>query len=237
MDLAQDKLELIEKIIRNDRKFSNNEDLFDDFFNETCQRSLGIVNIVTSDAALEAYLKKIATTSILNVLKDSGRLRRTKSGYTPSKEITIDTSNKYEDIEVSYNNFNVTISPEEIAIQKDTIRQISAIITKIDEEDSNKQYLQIYKLRYDRQLAMFCQHKSFVKACKRGSRGICMRPKAYTDGDIDALRTIFCSSESIQIADSSQETSCQANVAEYRITQNSKSSGMSQIKRKKRGCG
>ena len=149
MDLAQDKLELIEKIIRNDRKFSNNEDLFDDFFNETCQRSLGIVSIVTSDAALEAYLKKIATTSILNVLKDSGRLRRTKSGYTPSKEITIDTSNKYEDIEVSYNNFNVTISPEEIAIQKDTIRQISAIITKIDEEDSNKQYLQIYKLRYD----------------------------------------------------------------------------------------
>ena len=41
--------------------------------------------------------------------------------------------------------------------------------------------------------------------------------KTYTDGDIDALRTVFCSSESIQIADSSQETSCQANVAEHCI--------------------
>ena len=54
MDLAQDKLDLIEKIIKNDRKYSNNEDLFEDFFNETCKRSLNIVNIVSSDAALEA---------------------------------------------------------------------------------------------------------------------------------------------------------------------------------------
>ena len=151
MDLAQDKLELIEKIIRNDRKFSNNEDLFDDFFNETCKRSLGIVNIVTSDAALEAYLKKIATTSILNVLKDSGRLRRTKSGFTPTGEVAVDTtiSNKFEGIEVSYNNFDVAISPEEIAIQKDTVKQIADLICKLDDEDPNKQYLQIYKLRYD----------------------------------------------------------------------------------------
>ena len=151
VDLAQDKLELIEKIIRNDKKFSNNEDLFDDFFNETCKRSLGIVNIVTSDAALEAYLKKIATTSILNVLKDSGRLRRTRAGYTPTREITIDEtiSDKYEDVKVSYGNFNVEISPEEIAVKKETVKQVANLIYKIDEEDPNKQYLQIYKLRYD----------------------------------------------------------------------------------------
>lgn len=58
MELAQDKIDLIEKIIKNDRKFANNEDLFDDFFNETCKRSLLIVKTVTSDATLEAYLKK-----------------------------------------------------------------------------------------------------------------------------------------------------------------------------------
>ena len=33
MDLTQDKIDLIGKIIKNDRKYSNNEDLFDDFFN------------------------------------------------------------------------------------------------------------------------------------------------------------------------------------------------------------
>ena len=114
MDLTQDKLDLIAKIIKNDRKFADNEDLYDDFFNETCKRSLGIVKIVSSDAALEAYIKKIATTAILNVLKDSGRLRRTKTGYTPSKEI--------------FKNH----------------------LLKINEEEPEKQYLQIYKLRYDK---------------------------------------------------------------------------------------
>ncbi len=151
MDLAQDKLDLIEKIIKNNKKFSNNEDLYEDFFNETCKRSLGIVNIVTSDIALEAYLKKIASTSIINVLKDSGRLRRTKSGYIPSNELLTDEtiSNKFNEIEVSYWNFNIEFSPEELAVQKDTIKQVANLINKINEEDTNKQYLQIYKLRYD----------------------------------------------------------------------------------------
>ena len=151
MDLAQDKLELIEKIIKNDRKYSNNEDLFDDFFNENCKRSIGIIKIVSSDAALEAYLRKIATTSIINVLKDSGRLKRTKSGYTTTNEISLDEkiSNKYAETDISYKNFTVEISPEELAIQNDTIKQVSKLIKKFDEEEPEKQYLQIYKLRYD----------------------------------------------------------------------------------------
>ena len=86
MELAQDKIDLIEKIIKSDRKFANNEDLYDDFFNETCKRSFLIVKTVSSDVTLEAYLRKIATTSILNVLKSEGRLRRTRSGYCLQKK-------------------------------------------------------------------------------------------------------------------------------------------------------
>ncbi len=151
MDLAQDKLDLIEKIIKNDRKFTDNEDLYDDFFNETCKRSLGIIKVISSDAALEAYLKKIATTAILNVLKDSGRLRRTKSGYTPTNEISIDEplSENFNKIEVSYKNFNVAETPEEIVIKKDNFRQIKNSILEINASEPEKKYLQIYKLRYD----------------------------------------------------------------------------------------
>ena len=58
MELEQDKINLIEKIIKNDRKYANNEDLYDDFFNETCKRSLLIIKTITSDTTLEAYLKK-----------------------------------------------------------------------------------------------------------------------------------------------------------------------------------
>ena len=137
-------------IIRNDRKFSNNEDLYDDFFNETCKRSYGIVSIVSSDVALEAYLKKIATTSILSVLKDSGRLRRNRSGYTPTQEVSYDeVSDKYTTADISYSRFVTDISPEDIVIKKDTLKQVADVVLQMDAEDTSKQYLQIYKLRYD----------------------------------------------------------------------------------------
>lgn len=152
MDLAQEKLDLIAKVIKNDRKFSSNEDLYDDFFNETCRRSLGIINVVSSDVALEAYLRKIATTSIINVLKDSGRLRRTKTGYTPTNTISIDEenfSNNYANIKIRYKSFTIEESPEEIIVRQDTLDKVADAILKINEEEPEKQYLQIYKLRYD----------------------------------------------------------------------------------------
>lgn len=149
MNLEQKKLDLIEKIIKNDRKFSNNEDLYDDFFNETCKRSLGIINIVSSDAALEAYLRKIAATSIINVLKNSGRLRRTREGYSAIHETSIESNISFANVQVSYDCFQIQETPEEKAVQKDTLVQIAKAIFKIDAEEPEKQYLQLYKLRYD----------------------------------------------------------------------------------------
>lgn len=150
VNLEQDKLDLIEEIIKSDRKYSDNEDLYEDFFNETCKRSMGIINIVSSDTTLRAYIKKIATTSILNVLKNSGRMRRTKSGFVPTQEVSIEDSDNYKNIEISYMNFGVEESPEDIAVQKDIIKQVFDAVSRVAEEDSEKQYLQIYKLRYDK---------------------------------------------------------------------------------------
>ncbi len=149
MDLEQEKLDLIEKIIKNDRKFSNNEDLYDDFFNETCKRSLGIINIVSSNVALEAYLKKIATTSIINVLKNSGRLRRTREGYSAVQETSIENNISYENVQISYDYFKIQETPEEKVLKKDTIKQITNAILQINAEEPEKLYLQLYKLRYD----------------------------------------------------------------------------------------
>lgn len=149
MELTQDKLDLIEKVIKNNNKYVANEDLYDDFFNETCRRSLGIVKIVTSDVALESYLKKIATTSILNVLKDSGRLRRTKSGFVKTEEVFVEDTTDYSNFRVSYNEFNIEESPETVIAKNDVLQSIFNAVLKIDGEEPKKQYLQIYKLRYD----------------------------------------------------------------------------------------
>ena len=158
MELAKDKIDLIEKIIKSDRKFVNNEDLYDDFFNETCKRSFVIVKTVTSDVTLEEYKKKIATTSILNVLKNEGRLRRTRSGYMSTKEISVDTitnqsnSTDYSSIEVNYVPVDIQDSPEDHVIRKEILQKIVDTIYEIDTSTPDKNYLQLYKLRYEKGL-------------------------------------------------------------------------------------
>lgn len=158
MEFTQDKIDLIERIIKNDRKFANNEDLYDDFFNETCKRSLNIVKTITSDATLEAYLKKIANTSILNVLKDSGRLRRTKEGFTPTKEVSIEqlqnehnsnTGNIYANTKIIYEPVNIKETPEDILLKKEILQHVLVSLEKINNDNPDKKYLQIFKLRYD----------------------------------------------------------------------------------------
>ncbi len=155
MELAQDKIDLIEKIIKNDRKFANNEDLNDDFFNETCKRSLLIVKTVTSDATLEAYLRKIATTSILNVLKNEGRLRRTKTGYMSTKEVPLETAVQsslpdYSKIEVTYEPVAIQDTPEDVAVKKEILQIIVDSVFEVDEQEPDKQYAKLYDLRYEK---------------------------------------------------------------------------------------
>lgn len=157
MELAQDKIDLIEKIIRNDRKFANNEDLFDDFLNETCKRSLVVIQTVTSDATLEAYLRKIATTSILNVLKSEGRLRRTRKGYSSIQEIPFEpviepASTDYSTVEVKYITADILQTPEDLAVKKEVLQQILDAVYDINDENLDKRYLDLYNLRYEKGL-------------------------------------------------------------------------------------
>lgn len=155
MELAQDKIDLIEKIIKSDRKFANNEDLYDDFFNETCKRSLLIVKTVTSDVTLEAYLKKIATTSILNVLKNEGRLRRSKSGYMSSNTVPLESIVEsslpdYSKIDINYNSVSIQDTPEDYAVKKEILQLIVNSVYEIDENEPSKNYLKLYDLRYEK---------------------------------------------------------------------------------------
>ena len=155
MELAQDKLNLIEKLIKSNRKFINNEDLYDDFFNETCKRSLPIISTISSDATLEVYLKKVATSSILNVLKDSGRLRRTRDSFVSTKEVSLDTrtpepsnsySNTYADIKIQYEPIDFENGPEDIAVKNEALRLVIDSLHQINNAEPEKQYLEINRV-------------------------------------------------------------------------------------------
>lgn len=153
MELAQDKIDLISKIIKNDRKFANNEDLYDDFLNETCKRSLLIVKTVTSDSTLEAYLKRIATTSILNVLKSEGRLRRTREGFTPIKNVSLETTSSipdYSTVQVHYEPVDIQDTPEDVVAKKEILQIIVDTVAEVDSTEPGKNYLKLYYLRYEK---------------------------------------------------------------------------------------
>lgn len=153
MDLTQDKIDLIENIIKSNTKFINNEDLYDDFFNETCKRSLPIIKTITSDAALELYLKKLATTSILNVLKNEGRLKRTRNGYKNMETISLDEAqnienSNYSQIRIKYEHADIQETPEDTAIKKDILQQIVDSVRDINNKFPEKQYFKLYNLRF-----------------------------------------------------------------------------------------
>lgn len=144
-------MNLIEKIIQGNRKFAGNEDLYDDFFNETCKRSLLIVQTVTSDATLESYLRKVASTSILNVLKSEGRLRRTQGGFKSVEKIPLETISNlpdYSSITVTYEPVDVQDTPEDLAVKKDILQKIVDSVNEIDANEPEKNYLKLYALRY-----------------------------------------------------------------------------------------
>lgn len=151
MEIAQDKIDLISRIIKNDRKYPNNEDLYEDFLNETCKRSVNIIDAIETEATLETYLKRIVTTSIINVLKDSGRLRRTRSGYMSTKQVALDEVSEvdYSKVVVKYSNINIPDDPEDIVIQKELLEFVANAVRSIDEQYPDKGYLNLYILRYD----------------------------------------------------------------------------------------
>ena len=170
MELAQDKIDLIGAIIKSDRKYTGNESLYEDFLNEACSRSVSIAGVIEDKNTLEVYLKRVVSTSILTVLKDSGRLRRSKTGYVPRKEVSIDqpvevapqsvpqnpipegSQADYTSVLVRYSDIELPQTPESLAIQKDLISFVASAIKSIDEEFPEEKYLQLYELRYDKGL-------------------------------------------------------------------------------------
>ena len=84
MLLVEEQRSLIEKIVKGNKNFRGNEDLFEDFCSEAFQKSYMIFNSSSNIQKIESYVTKVVHTSILSVLKNSGRVRRTSDGFVPT---------------------------------------------------------------------------------------------------------------------------------------------------------
>lgn len=153
VELEQEKIDLIKKIITSDKKYTDNEDLFEDFFNETCKRSFLVLKTVKNENSLESYLRKIVTTSIINVLKDSGRVRRTKEGFTAVEEKSLDEivpilEHESPSTRINYDIIDLSDGPEEVVIKKEILQTLLDAVAITHANNPAKQYMQLYQLRY-----------------------------------------------------------------------------------------
>ena len=173
MDTVQKQRELIEKLVRNNNKFSGNEDLFEDFCSETYKRSYSLFDTL-DESHLESYISKVANTAILTVLKDSGRVRRRDNKYVSTKEIPISSSSAPKD-EPAANAAEISSAPveaelssgasfviydiadpkasfEEKLVRKDLLQKVVDIVLVAQKNQPEKEYLKIFYLRYVRDM-------------------------------------------------------------------------------------
>lgn len=152
-ELEKNKLDLIKKIITSDKKYIDNEDLFEDFFNETYKRSFLIMKAIKNESSLESYMRKVVNTSIVNVLKDSGRVRRSGEKFVSTKEKSLEEilnirDNKYASVSINYDIVDLSDGPEEILIKKEVKQKLYDTVVMVNHDNPSKDYLQLYKLRY-----------------------------------------------------------------------------------------
>lgn len=155
MLLVEEQRILIEKIVKANKNYSGNEDLFEDFCSEAFQKSYMMFNSTSNIQKIESYVTKVVHTSILSVLKNSGRVRRVSSGYVPTKEIVVPefTSEAVVKPQPLGPDFVLDFpdpkeSVEEILITKDCLQRISDAVCVIHKEVPSQLFLDIFYMRY-----------------------------------------------------------------------------------------
>lgn len=155
MILVEEQRSLIEKIVKNNKNFSGNEDLFEDFCSEAFQKSYLIFNSSSNIEKIESYLSKVVHTSILSVLKNSGRIRRSTSGFVPTKEIIVPDFNSSEVVKPNVLGPEFVLdfpdpreTVEEILITKDCLQNISDAVHIIHKETPSQCFYDLFSLRY-----------------------------------------------------------------------------------------
>ena len=153
MELSQEHIDLLERFIKADRKFVGNEDLFEDFFAEASNRAVSLLDTITDTSATVPYLKKIVSTSIIIVLKNQGRVRRTHDNFVPTNEISLENNypsgkKNFRDSIVNYDFIDISPNPEEVVIQKDILQRVYDAVMSAHTSNVAKQFLDLYDLRY-----------------------------------------------------------------------------------------
>ncbi len=155
MLLLEEQRSLIEKFVKANKNFSGNEDLLEDFCSEAFQKSYMVFNSTSNVQKIESYVSKVVHTSILSVLKNSGRVRRTNEGFIPTKEIKVPEFTSKTEVKTQPLGPSFVLdfpdpkeTAEEILITKDCLQKIADAVCIIHKEVPSQLFLDIFYKRY-----------------------------------------------------------------------------------------
>lgn len=132
-----DKSIIIEKI-KNNKRIINNEDLIDSVLSLVQYRVEGVIEDIKDDIAINQYLEKIITKSIIDTLRAEGRY--SLKSVTPIQKI-------------NYRNFDYDISKYKLPLTPiSKLKQIYSMLQKSDERN-NTSYKNILNYKYKNKLS------------------------------------------------------------------------------------
>ena len=166
MNTIQEQRTIIERLVRLNNKYIGNEDLFEDFCSEAYKRSYTLFDN-NEIKNFESYLAKVVNTSILNVLRTSGRIRRHSNRYVSTHEVLMDPTPAPQQFvhetvpQVQmitpvaeaqpvflYNVPDPKNNFEERIVRKDLLQKVVDIVLVAHKNNPNREYLRIFFLRY-----------------------------------------------------------------------------------------
>ena len=141
------------KYIQANPKYQGNEDLCEDFLAEATKRAISVVENVEDIAFVAPYLKKVVNTSILTVLKNSGRVRRIKNDFVAVSVVSLDeitTESNFSNKE----DFSIDNLPDpdanfsEKVENLDLLSQVCNAVLVANSTNQSKLYYDIFYKRY-----------------------------------------------------------------------------------------
>lgn len=148
------------KYIKSNVKYQGNEDLCEDFLAESMRRSFSVLESVDDISFIEPYLKKVVNTSILTVLKNTGRVQRIRNSFAPAPKIlpleqNVQMSQAEADAApIQSQVFSIENLPdpradfEEATANKELLTQVCNAVMVADSTDNSKRYYEIFYKRY-----------------------------------------------------------------------------------------
>lgn len=135
--MQMDKSIIIEKI-KNNKRIINNEDLIDNVLSLVQYRVEGVIEDIKDDIAINQYLEKIITKSIIDTLRAEGRY--SLKSVTPIQKI-------------NYRNFDYDISKYKLPLTPiSKLKQIYSMLQKSDEKNYTS-YKNILNYKYKNKLS------------------------------------------------------------------------------------